>query len=100
MCSIDILTSAFTYTTASGALFIATLPYTPQTLSLGNGGGTVAMRGYTKANFTQLTVYAINAVARCRVFASGSAQTPAALTTADVPTGGTVQLVGMFEYEV
>jgi hypothetical protein len=93
----EIVTSAFTHTTASGALRVTGLPYVSgadgQTLS-----GGLEWRGITKASFTQITAR-VGPNANQVVFrASGSGQTPGDVVVADVPTAGTVRLIGTVIY--
>lgn len=90
----NIVTSAFTFTTASGNLKITGLPFTTQ-----NTGGLVprgglTFGGITKAGYTQFASgIGVNTnffIINC----SGSAQAPAIVTAADTPTAGTVTLIG------
>jgi hypothetical protein len=91
--TIRIVTSSFTYTTASGTFRIAGMPFVAQTAS-GNimELGALIMRGYTKANFTQVATQAISGANYLVVRAGGSAQTPGWLQATDIPTAGTIDI--------
>ena len=88
---ITLQTSTFTFTTASGELRIAGLPITSKNDANSRGVGTGIFRGITKANFTQYTPMCVQNTTTVAVRASGSGQTDANITTADMPTGGTVR---------
>lgn len=88
--TIRLTTSTFTHSTASGAAQLTGMPFTASSLA-----GQVAactMRGYTKANFTQINSRLSPSTAISNLLASGSGQTQASLVAADMPTGGTVDL--------
>ena len=85
-----IITSTFTHTTASGNLHIGGLPFVQ--FSSAGYPGAFYFQGITKANYTQFTVSPASSV--FTVDAAGSAQNYANVTAADMPTGGTVHLVG------
>jgi hypothetical protein len=99
-----IITSAFTYTTASGVLAITGLPYTASTLSadsaMGWVGGGLVFQGITKANFTQFVPQIMAGSSSILIVASGSAQVPANLTTTDVPSGGSVVLAASLSFRI
>lgn len=90
----NVLTKSFTYTTASGTLLVTGLPFTSRsTTSFNSSGALSQIRGYTKANFTQVMAQLTAGSATIRFNSSGSGQTPAPLTATDVPSAGTVNLV-------
>lgn len=96
---LNIITSTFTHTTASGNLRVTTLPFTTKTLSGYIASGAGFIRNYTKANFTMVSAR-IDSAATFVVFtASGSGQVPTNLSTGDTPTGGTLTLVFTVPYE-
>lgn len=80
--------------TGSGNLQLTTLPFTPMNTASSSNRGAVEFQGYTKANYTWVTVdfQANNTTAIFR--ASGSGQTLATLAVGDIPTGGTVSITG------
>ena len=94
----NISTSAFTHTTASGALTITGLPYTSVTLSDYRAMGVMLWTGITKANFTDVNSTIGSNAAVLDVVASGSGQTATTVNAADMPTGGTVVLRGSISY--
>ena len=92
----NITTSAFTHTTASGAISITGLPVTAALSS----SGSLQYQGITKASYTSF-VPAIAATANTiTVDAGGSAQTLASLAITDLPTGGSVILKGTILFTV
>lgn len=86
--SCEIQTSVFTHTTASGELVVNGVPFT----SGYTVESTLQFQGITKASYTQFALQWAAATASLRGRASGSGQTLAAFTAADMPTGGTVRL--------
>lgn len=89
--SLNITTSTFTHTTASGVLQITGLPFAAQ------GGGVAmfgcgAVQGITLANYGTFSARVGSGAQLATVRASGSAQTEADITAANMPTGGTVRL--------
>jgi hypothetical protein len=85
-----IVTSAFTHTTASGALQITGSPITAASNPSGFGAG--IWQGITKANYTQVTGQLAAATSTIQLVASGSGQSFSTVTAADMPTGGSVNL--------
>jgi hypothetical protein len=94
-----IVTSAFTHTTASGSCNISGLPYTSA-----NSGqfhmGTLAYQGITKANYTHGGLLLAANASLMTISLSGSGQARADAATGDMPTGGTVVLIGEISYHV
>ena len=89
----NIVTSTFTHSTASGALQITGAPIANN--SALNIVGALAWSGITKANYTDIAAqFAASATPTINFRASGSGQAVANLTTADVPSGGTMNLRG------
>lgn len=94
-----IVTSTFTHTTASGSFRITGIPKAGQNTDANLfEGGAVSVRGYTKANFTQIYGYVAPGSTRIQLWASGSGQAAAQMTTADFPTGGTIDIAGTIFY--
>lgn len=90
----NIVTSAFTHTTASGDCQITGLPYTAVNVTGLRNVGTLNWQGITKANYTDIAPH-INANATTILLgASGSGQSLANIGTGDMPTGGSVILRG------
>jgi hypothetical protein len=89
-------TSAFTHTTAAGALQVTGAPVgASSTISGGSAGGQFG--GITKAGYTQVCSQ-INSSAVISFTGSGSGVAPSTIVAADVPTGGTVRLWYSFVY--
>jgi hypothetical protein len=93
--SFNIGTSAFTHTTASGTAQITGFPFTSASI---DGVGPLLWRGITKANYTDIHTYIASGGTVALLNASGSGQANAVVTTADMPTGGTVTLYGDVSY--
>lgn len=95
----NIITSSFTHTTASGNLKITGLPYT----SRGTAGNIVmgALRwvGITVAN-PDINAFLPNGANFVNLGSSVSGGGGATITTAHVPTGGSVTLIGSLTYFV
>lgn len=97
---INIVTSAFTHTTASGSLVITGMPFT----SSGDTGsfiyGQLSWQGITKANYTDMALRLATSSTQVEVIASGSGQSNDAIAATDMPTGGAVILRGKLNYRV
>ncbi len=91
----DIVTSAFTHTTASGNMRITGLPGTPLAAI---GGMMQRVSGVTKANYTQFAAELDIATNIITVTCSGSAQANSTLAITELPTGGSVRLQGYIIY--
>lgn len=97
-CSMDIVTSTFTFSTASGTLRVSGLPFAVGTV--GNGyRASGDFQGITKANYTQITIQPSPTSSVCTFGASGSAQSTGNVNAADMPSGGSVILRFSFFYE-
>jgi hypothetical protein len=85
-----IFTSAFTHTTAAGALSITGLPFeaTGSDLAL----GVISFQGITAAGYTQINPFITPGTSVMGVSLSGSGLTSTTLGVAHMPTGGTVLL--------
>ena len=94
-------TTSFTHTTASLDLLITGLPYPVRKIPgvvRSFGGGSFTWAGITKANYTQLNPAFIPDQTYLSFNMSGSAQAFSDVVAADVPTAGTVTLIGSFQY--
>lgn len=94
----NIVTSAFTHTTASGAMNITGLPFTSATITSNTMVGTMGWTGITKANYTQWVPRIGSAGTVITALGSGSSVSTATLSTGDMPTGGSVVLNGTIAY--
>jgi hypothetical protein len=98
---LDLSTSAFTHTTASGSLNITGAPFTTVASPAITPRGALAWQGITKANYTDLYLAAANSLgATLLVQASGSGQAVVVIAAADMPTGGSVVLRGTISIQV
>lgn len=96
----NITTSAFTHTTASGLLQVTALPYTSNATVGYQAVGTLVWQGITKAGFTNVLPVVTNSATTILFSAVASASAATAAQTADVPTGGSVALIGSLTYIV
>jgi hypothetical protein len=97
--NVQITAGNLTWTTASGALRISGLPFTP------GGANGIAMsggicRGWTKANFTHIGVNPVAGQSYIEVWAHGSGQTPTQLVAAEFTTGAVFWLFSQGSYSV
>lgn len=89
--SYSIVTSAFTFTTATGNLRIA-LPFTVR--GAGTFTASLVYRGITKASFVDFLAQAAGGLAYMNVLCCASASAVNVIGAADMPTGGEVNLRG------
>lgn len=94
----SIITSAFTYTTASGNIYITGLPFRAAANQSVYFSGAVRFSGMTKANYTQVVGGVGAAETKISLYASGSGQASVGLAITDFPTAGTVYLQGCVTY--
>jgi hypothetical protein len=92
-----IVTSAFTHTTASGALRVTGLPFTSANSGV-SYQGSLRWEGINKATYTQVTSYVDPAVSLVAFEAAGMGVARAAIATGDVPSGGTPALIFTLTY--
>jgi len=90
--------AVITHTTASGALRITGFPYAALGATPLDYGALGGFQGITKASYTQFILRSTNTQTYMNVVASGSGQTAAAISTGDIPTGGTLILNGTITY--
>lgn len=91
----NLVTSAFTHTTASGNLQMTGFPFTTVNITSLTTEGSMRWTGITKANYTQVNP-GISPNGTTIVFvASGSGQAFSNVTAANMPTGGAVALHGL-----
>jgi hypothetical protein len=87
--------SSFTYTSASGTLTITGLPFAPTATTI----GTVRFGGINKAGYTQVAIQVAGGATSATLVASGMGVAPSNITSADVPSGGTVTLWASITYD-
>lgn len=95
----SIVTSAFTHTSASGNATITGLPFAVQNVTGYFPRGPLQWGGITKANYTAVVCGPVLNTTNMVFQASGSGQASANIAAADMPTAGTVVLVGTISYE-
>lgn len=91
---ISIVTSAFTYTTASGVFQIAGLPFQCAI----PGDAAISYQGYTDANRPFVAVRTIPSSTTADFFASGSGQTRNQTTVTQWPSGGNIIIAATITY--
>lgn len=87
-----IVTSSFTFTTASGAIMVTGFPFpcnTPNRVV-----GHIDWGGITKAGYTQMSSVMSNGTTSINISGSGSGLTRSSVNSADTPSGGTIVLSG------
>lgn len=94
----EIVTSTFTFTTASGALTVTGLPFIVSNSNQTNSRGTTGWQGITKGTYAQVGPMAIRNTNTLQFQASGSALPISTVTAADTPSAGTVILRGTISY--
>ena len=94
-----ITTSAFTWTTASGALQITGIPFASRTLTNMRWHNPCSFNGITKVLYTQFQLQLNSASSTIVANMSGSGQSQSGVSAADVPTGGTPFFSGILTYE-
>lgn len=88
-----IVTSTFTFTTASGDLQVTGLPFTAASITDAAWYGAGVWRGLTKASFTDVAAQIVQGASTINFYISGSAQSAATVKSGDVPTG-TLKFLG------
>lgn len=94
-----IITSAFTHTTASGALQVSGLPFTSQVLTNYFSVGAVQYQGITAATTPSVVARVDQAKTVVGFFGSGSGVNNVTITPAQMPTGGSVILLFTLTYQ-
>lgn len=98
--TVNVVTSAFTHTTASGEARITGLPFTSNaTAGVANVSG-VRFTGYTSAGNTYVVTNINESTTYISFLAAGSGSAGGALTTGELPTGGTIVIRSSCSYIV
>lgn len=97
--TINLVTSTFTFTTASGQMRIGGLPFTVANDSIYDNGA-VAWGGVTKAGYTELVAQPTLNATYLTIGASGSGQAVSTINAADTPTGTVKTFWLTVEYNV
>jgi hypothetical protein len=95
----EIVTSSFTYTTATGDLYITGLPFT-SSAQVQSFSGDLEFQGITKAGYTNYTLNIEENALFIRIRASGSGVPILTVGTGDMPTGSSVIFRGSITYFV
>jgi hypothetical protein len=98
--TVDLVTSTFTHTTASGAAQITGLPFAASSDTNYQSSGAAFWQGITKANYTDGFIQVSAGASALGFVMSGSGQAPAQIAAADMPTAGTVRFRGTIVYRV
>ena len=98
--SVAIVTSAFTHTTAAGALQVTGFPFTSISTAGTAAQGALQWSGLTLGvGYTQVTAQLQAGTTTMIAVASGSAVAAATVTFAEAPTGGAIILRANLTYE-
>ncbi len=100
MINLVIQTSAFSFTTASGACIITGLPFASNSNASFRAHAPLVFQGVNKAGYTVVFGVLINSSSQLLVVASEMGANAISVTAADMPTGGTVIFGGMTSYVV
>jgi hypothetical protein len=92
-------TSAFTWTTASGALQITGIPFASRTLTNMRWHNPCSFNGITKLLYTQFQLQLNSASSTIVANMSASGQSQSGVSAADLPSGGTPFFSGILTYE-
>jgi hypothetical protein len=90
-----LVSSSFTWSTASGQLTIGGFPFPMAGPNI--CVGVLDWAGITKAGFTEFSV-TMNTGSAAQIIANGSGQLRANIVAADMPSGGFVRLIGNISY--
>ena len=94
-----LITTTFTHTTASGNFTMTGLPFTAATIAGMRWHGSLQWGGITKGSYTDSGPQLLSAGTTILFRSSGSGVATSLVTSANVPTGGDVNLFGTLIYE-
>ena len=100
MAMFNLVTSTFTHTTASGNIEIGGLPVASANVTDQSARGILTWQGITKASYTQVNLVLAPNVSLMTLEGVGSAQAISPIDEGDMPTAGSVVLVGHILYKV
>jgi hypothetical protein len=98
--NITLITSAFTWTTASGLLYITGLPFAANSASNNNQPMGFVFGGITKIGYTQFSPLPDYGNSQLIFTASGTGVGASGLTIADLPSGGTIYFAISGQYQI
>jgi hypothetical protein len=96
----SIITSAFTFTTASGSLTLTGLPFTSKNFTGDIAVGSMLFSGITQAGYTQFVPRIAANTSTITFTASASALAAAGVSATNTPSGGAIQFRGSVAYDV
>lgn len=96
----NLVTSTFTFTTASGALQITGLPFASRTLTANQAHGPLDWQGLTAASYTAFNLNIGSNVQLMNVIMSGQGVTSTQVTAANCTSATPITLRGSIAYEV
>jgi len=99
MAIFNLVTSTFTHTTASGNIEIGGLPFASANLTNQSARGILSWQGITKASYTQINSVLAPNVSLMTLEGVGSGQTISPIDEGDMPSAGSVILVGHILYK-
>jgi hypothetical protein len=94
----NVNTTSFTFTTASGALQVTGIPFTPRALTQSASFGSLQFGGITTVGYTQIAPRILNNY--IDFIASGSGLAAVLITATETPSGGSLSLRGSITYDV
>jgi hypothetical protein len=97
VCHINLRTTSFTHTTASGLFLVTGLPFTAGS---DDGQGAVLAQGWTKAGILGLTIEAQAGQTSCYLIGSRSGSSVYGIAITDCPTGGIVDIEATIAYYI
>lgn len=98
--SFQLITSTYTYTTASGNLRLTGIPFTSATTTGSFNTGNLIYQGITKVGYTQICPTLGANATFMNLQCSGSGVAVASVATTDIPSGSAVILRGTMTYQV
>lgn len=100
ICTFNIVSSAFTWSTSSGAALITGLPFTAKNVTGEQWVGSMLVGGVTKATYTQFVPKILTNTAQIELVANASGLSSSSIIASEVPSGGTLNFRGTITYEI
>ena len=100
MAMFNLVTSTFTHTTASGNIEIGGLPIASANLADQSARGILSWQGITKVSYSQINLVLAPNASLMTLEGVGSAQAISPIDEGDMPSAGSVVLVGHILYKV
>lgn len=96
--SFNLVTSTFTYTTASGSILITGLPFAANSTTNISFSGSLRMQGWTRSGYTEMVPFLAAGQSQLTMNVSGTALGTGAEVIGSFPSGGVVILEGSLVY--